>query len=178
MMADALVSLITITLLVCLFYGPWQTVCIDAARQHIFARRDAMFDLARNGKLEFGSEEYRTVREFFQRSIRFAHEATWIRVAFTYRSLEKLGALSSESKVLQALARIDDVDTRQQVSELVNEAIFALIAAMVFRSAILIFFGVVAVTCGGITKAVMALPKWVSATMRAEAENSATASSI
>jgi hypothetical protein len=178
MMADALVSLVTITLLVCLFYGPWQTVCIDAARQYIFERRDAVFDLARAGKLDFGSEEYGVIRESFQRSIRFAHEATWIRMAFTFRALHKLGALSRQSAVHQAIARIDDAEIRREVLKLVNEATLALIVAMIFRSSILIIFGLIAFTCGGITKAMRAIPKNVSTVIQAETENSAAASLV
>src|SRR5262245_42077518 len=71
---QALIGLASLTALVVVLYGPWQEVCTDIARQIIFEKRDAIFDLAHNGKLSFDSPEYGTIRSALQSSIRFAHE--------------------------------------------------------------------------------------------------------
>lgn len=67
--------------LLVLLYGPWQWICTDMARQAMFRERDAVFDMARRGDLDFASPEYRTIREEINNMIRFAHRLTWVRLA-------------------------------------------------------------------------------------------------
>ena len=46
MYADALLSLLSLTLFLTAFYGPWQAVCTDWGRHVIFENRDKIFDMA------------------------------------------------------------------------------------------------------------------------------------
>ena len=54
--AEALVGLVTLAALLCLFYGPWQALCTDLSRQFIFEGRDQLFDMALAGRLDFDSD--------------------------------------------------------------------------------------------------------------------------
>ena len=80
--ANAVISLLALALFVCLFYGPWQAVCTDWARQILFEKRDKLFDMAMAGKLHFASEEYKSIRRMLESMIRFAHHLTWPKLLF------------------------------------------------------------------------------------------------
>ncbi|OFX12428.1 MAG: hypothetical protein A2516_10075 [Alphaproteobacteria bacterium RIFOXYD12_FULL_60_8] len=71
-----LAFVVALTFLLCLFYGPWQSLVVDWARDRIFAERDAVFDLAAEGRLAFSDPVYRRIREGFNLAIRRAHLLT------------------------------------------------------------------------------------------------------
>jgi len=70
-----------------LFYGPWQTMCVDWARQLMFEARDRLFDAAASGDIAFDSKEYRKSRETFEGMIRFCHIFTWPRLILLWISI-------------------------------------------------------------------------------------------
>jgi hypothetical protein len=129
MAADALVSLATLIAFACLFYGPWQAVCTDAARQLIFERRDALFDLARAGQLDFASPEYKAVRRIMEGMIRYAHELTWVRLWFLSRI-----SVEHESPLMNVIGSIKDPLTKEKVETLLRECTTVLIATMAAKS--------------------------------------------
>lgn len=61
-------------------YGPWQTYCVDRARQRMFEVRDKLFDMAANGELSFSDPVYRELRLWIELNIRFAHKLAWPRL--------------------------------------------------------------------------------------------------
>jgi hypothetical protein len=153
MAADALVSLVTLVLFACLFYGPWQAVCTDWARQLIFEKRDHLFDLAAQGKLDFASAEYRTTRKLLEGMIRFAHILTWPRLvmAICFRH-------HSDPGVDKMITRIEDPVTRERVSELVFEASTDLLAMIALKSifvAPIAFVVCVVAVCSSSVKSVL-----------------------
>jgi hypothetical protein len=131
--ADAVISLFGLTLFACLFYGPWQAVCTDWARQIVFEKRDRLFDLAADGRLQFSSDEYRLLRSGFEGMIRFAHELTWPRLLFYAKLRHRMG-IADDHSLAQATARIEDAEAREQVNELVFEATIVLIVMMALKS--------------------------------------------
>jgi hypothetical protein len=133
MAADALVSLAALIAMACLFYGPWQAVCTDVARQVIFERREALFDLARVGKLDFASPEYKSVRRSMEGLIRYAHELTWVSLFF-YHQVKMKNDLKRDSSVIRAVASIPDPLVREKVESLLFECTVALIAMMAAKS--------------------------------------------
>ena len=80
MIADSLCALVALSGFLVLFYGPWQSVCTDVARQLMFEQRDKIFDMARSGVIEFDSREYRRVRISIEQNIRYAHELTFAKL--------------------------------------------------------------------------------------------------
>jgi hypothetical protein len=131
---NALFSLLLILLIGILIYGPWQKVCTAYARQIMFEKRDAIFDMAREGKLSFDSREYRTIRTLLERSIRFAHEAT-LPSLFVFWAMLMLRRERIQKPELQvAIERIADPETRERVQELVYDAVDALLIMTIFKS--------------------------------------------
>jgi hypothetical protein len=132
--ADAIVTLFVLLLFACLFYGPWQAVCTDLARQLVFERRDRLFDLAASNRLAFDSEEYRKIRLTLEGMIRFAHSLTWPRLLmillFRRRTLDR----DSTPRIAETIASIKDATVRKQVFDLVAEATTSLVVMMMLKS--------------------------------------------
>jgi hypothetical protein len=134
--ADALIGLALLVLFFVVFYGPWQGVCTDLARQLIFERRDRLFDLAADGKLSFHSEQYRSLRAGLEGLIRFAHELTWPQLLLLqimhkrYEGAVPAAGLTTD----QAIAKIDDPETKKEVQKLLSDSISCLLLMMMLKS--------------------------------------------
>ena len=114
----AVEGIVSAACLLIILYGPWQWICTDMARQAMFSERDAMFDLARRGQLDFGSPEYRTIREEINNLIRFAHRLTWVRLAmFMFFTRGKTGG-GIPARI--AAKGIKDEKTRQDVLTIIG----------------------------------------------------------
>jgi hypothetical protein len=132
MYAEAFWGVLAFGACLAVFYGPWQSLCTDWARQMIFESRDGIFDLAREGKLDFNSREYRQIRRSLETLIRFAHEFTWIHfcvlsAAMGYRQ-------STPSELSKAIEQISDEVTKAKVKRLVAKAQRSMILMMVWKS--------------------------------------------
>lgn len=137
---EVLCSLIFLVLLVWLFYGPWQEICADTARQKIFEARDNVFDLAAEGHLDFSEDTYLVIREHFQILIRFAHSTSWVRgILFSMLVDKDRKSVSKKNVVFDALDRINDAKLREEVRAEVSSAHKAILRLMVERSVILLF---------------------------------------
>lgn len=119
--AYAFGSLACIGILVFGFYVLWRDFTIDRARQEVFARRDAIFDIARDGGLSFESDEYRAVRDWLNGLIRHMHRFSVWRLILLFRRGSARGGVS----VLDAIASIEDPEVRAQVQRHVGAASFA-----------------------------------------------------
>lgn len=167
MPADALITLILLAALLVLFYGPWQDFCTEFARQMIFRRRDKLFDLAADGRLDFASEEYRALRSSLENLIRFAHEVTWPHIAILLfvakRHRAEVYSNSFGPLPSQAVARIKDPETRAIAAQLVDESMTALLVVILLRSLIigpsLLLFLAGAVCVRGINNVLIPFPK-------------------
>lgn len=137
MLAEALITLALLFLLFVLFYGPWQEVCTDYTRQIIFERRDRLFDMATSGKLDFNSEEYRTMRSTLEGCIRYAHDLTWpLLIIILASNNPERAPTSGVLSPSQALAKISNPDTRQLAKRQMDESIGALLIMAAMKSAI------------------------------------------
>jgi hypothetical protein len=133
--SSSLIALAGISALAVLVYGPWQDVCTAFARQVMFEKRDAIFDLAASGKLSFSDANYRTIRALLEKSIRFAHEISIPRLAFYYfifRCQRK--ELADKPELLKAVDRIKDQETRDEVHRLVRDSLNALMLMAIVKS--------------------------------------------
>jgi hypothetical protein len=105
MNVQALYGLLAIAGILLLFYGPWQTFCVDVFRQYSFHQRDKLFDLAADGQVDFDSTEYRTARSNIEATIRFAHKATFARVMFLWKFCPELGKGSIDPSLSEPYAK-------------------------------------------------------------------------
>lgn len=135
---DSILGLISLSLLLALLYGPWQHVCTDFARQIIFEKRDAIFDLAAAGKMDFNSESYKNIRLSLERLIRFAHVLTFPRFFFL-RKFSPMVSMSTPRRIEVAIAAIEDLETRKLVTEYKLDCDRALLLMMLLKSPLTLF---------------------------------------
>ena len=132
---NAIYALAALSAVAVIIYGPWQEVCTAYARQVVFEKRDAIFDIAAAGGLSFNSDEYRTIRILLEKTIRFAHEITVPRLVFYYVLLRLRGRkISGSPELIKVIERITDTETRAAVSRLVEEALDALAIMALLKS--------------------------------------------
>jgi hypothetical protein len=156
---QALIGLGSLAALIVILYGPWQEICTDIARQIVFEKRDAIFDLAHSGKLSFNSREYGTIRSSLQASIRFAHELTLPR--FLVMAVGLWTRHPEDNDLSRAIRRIADPVTRNQVETLVKEAYRALFLMMVAKSPALLLLVVLLLLPGLIVLRYLPIPNRV-----------------
>lgn len=150
MAANALLCLLTLLVLGVVLYGPWQWICTDWARQVVFEKRDAIFDLAADGQLDFRSDEYQTIRGSLQKLIRFAHALTLPRMIFAAPALPQVGPKEIVAANLDgAVDRIKDPEVRKLVLQHVRDAQGAMAIMIFVKSPVFLvlcpFFIIVAV---------------------------------
>jgi len=152
MIEDALISFLALVSILLVFYGPWQGVCADYARQVVFEKRDKLFDYAREGRIDFNSQEYKAIRSGLETSIRFAHDITFIR--FIYLSMclkEETQHVGKEpatkSSLLTIAYSIQEDSLRNDVVSLVHEAQRAIVFSMAARSLVFICLVPIVLIC-------------------------------
>lgn len=133
MISDALVSLVLLMLLICFAYGPWQWLWTDIARQTMFEKRDQLFDMALAGRLDFASDEYRTIRASLEQTIRFAHLLTLPRLIFSSLTTGRTDRMET-SGMERALAQISDPQASMDVRTIINGADDVMICAIAAKS--------------------------------------------
>lgn len=115
-------------------YGPWQTYCEDSARQDLFDARNAIFDLAADGNLSFGSPEYKTIRSALNCFIRYAHHLTWPRLIAYVLFMPKP---EHTGVIGEMISRIENEETRLSVEHQMGKASRALLLLLIYRAPIL-----------------------------------------
>jgi len=131
-------------LFIAIFYGLWQTLCVDWARQEMFEARNALFKLAEEGKWSFETEAYRNVRLHIELMIRFAHCISWPRLVL-YRFLAPLAPRKDLPDFKKLIGSIDNEDVRREVEEQLTKVVIAVVKLALWRSAILILFTAVVI---------------------------------
>jgi hypothetical protein len=127
--------LLSIAVLICFFYGPWQWLVIDVLRQNLFLLRDEIFLLAAHGKIGFDSDEYKAVRDRFNAMIRYAHSVSAAHViAFLLIKPND----NKEFNIMDIAARIPDPDAAKKVLESYQIAMLFTLLAIVTRSLFLL----------------------------------------
>jgi hypothetical protein len=134
---DALVSVALIGAIAAIWYGPWQHLCTDVARQRVFEIRDRLFDMAAEGRLDFSSREYRELRDSLNQSIRFAHLLTWPYFLHMAFALELMRS-PPQSQIRSAIDNLPDPATRIEVRQMIDAANRAMMIMMLAKSIVLI----------------------------------------
>jgi len=134
---EAFASVLVLILLVLAVRGPWKSVCTDYARQVMFECRDAIFDLAREGKISFESTAYKQARLGIERNIRFAHEISVGRLVFYYSHLSRADTpLPTE----RAVGNVGDYSVRTAIESQVATSQRVLLFLMIAKSPMLMIF--------------------------------------
>lgn len=141
MNADEVIAVVLLMGLVAVVYGPWQWACADLMRQACFETRDAIFDLAASGKLDFSSPEYKRLRTSIEGRIRFAHEATiphivWLGAVANVSRRFPSGSIGPADSELAS--GIVDADVRAIVQKRLNDLNQYTIFVLLLRSPILL----------------------------------------
>lgn len=131
---EALVGLVSAALLMAFIYGPWQWYQTDVARQTLFEKRDALFDMAQAGELDFASPHYQVLRQSINAQIRFAHLASWPRLAVFWFFAGRHLDVKRENHVRAAISKIKNDEARKKVERLLAEASVAMLKMMFFKS--------------------------------------------
>lgn len=131
MNADALATLAALAALVIFFYGPWQRICVDTARQIMFEQRDQLFDMARAGLIPFDSPGYQALRESMQRSIRFAHELTMPRMVYL---IFMMPSDRKESETQRVMRSVPENQAWNEARKLVAQSSRILVLSVFARS--------------------------------------------
>lgn len=172
MYADALLGILALTAFAFVFYGPWQSVCTDWARQTIFESRDAVFDMACAGDLSFDSKEYRVIRASLNSLIRFAHEVTWLEFVVVYAALSRSSVLHKDSDLKKALDSIQSDAVRNKLGRLVADAQRAAVLMMAFKSLPLCLVLLATVVSNSIRKRLKPIARSLREKVQLEAETS------
>lgn len=136
--ANAMVSILVLSALLFVVYGPWQWACTDYARQHLFEARDKIFDMAADGRLSFKSHEYRTIRRSLELNIRFAHDLTLPN--FLLLLFLRKDRLTEKSELHRAIENLPP-EVRTEVERTVHDAMKTLVVMMFVKSPVAVILG-------------------------------------
>ena len=134
---DAFFAVLCIVGVLAIFYGPWQGLCVEFCRQIIFEQREKLFDLAADGRMDFRSEEYRHLRDFLNKSIRFSHDLTFWRFIANQALLRDFPR-PDPSTVSVALS-IEDRQVQKEALSIVSKTSDALLLSMSAKSLFALF---------------------------------------
>lgn len=140
---QAIETLIALSLLGVLTYGPWQWACADLARQRMFKNRDELFDMARRGELDFRSDSYRNIRMEMNNMIRFAHGLTWVRLALLAVAIRN--GKTAPAPIYASIKDIGNIAVRNRVRALVADSERAAVLMILYRSPVLIILSIVTI---------------------------------
>jgi len=135
--ANAVVLLALIFILVIWFYGPWQSLCVDWARERMFAARNAIFDMAMEGRLDFQSPEYRQLRYYIEGNIRFCHRISWPTLVILSASVRRVSTPNIKS-MSELVATFPNEDDRKAIRRQTDDIAWTIVRLLVFRSAALL----------------------------------------
>ena len=116
-LVDAAVSIIFLILFLIIFYGPWNWVCVDWARQSLFEKRDKLFDMAIKGEINFNSPAYKDTRETLNGLIRFAHKLTLPKMLFLL--FYRRNAFPEKFDAIKEINKISNEETRAKIINII-----------------------------------------------------------
>ncbi|MCB1985557.1 MAG: hypothetical protein H6936_09115 [Burkholderiales bacterium] len=125
-------------LLMWFFNGPWQSILVDMTRQRLFEARDNLFLHAADGRIEFDSEAYCTIRNHFNKSIRFCHKINLISLLIVnFSENGQHTDLKTNNSVFNIITNIQDIELRKKIEDTLIEATSSVILLIVLRSPLL-----------------------------------------
>jgi hypothetical protein len=129
-----IINLLLLFGLICFIYGPYQNLIVDIFRQRLFVIRDEIFDLAKDGKLDFADTRYRTIRSSIELDIRFLHSTTLPRVLLAGLFMN---SGNTPSSVSVAISSIEDPELRQTLQNYRRDASLYVLGSAGLRSPVI-----------------------------------------
>ncbi len=124
--------LIALGIFVAVFYGPWQTLCVDWARQRMFEARDKLFNVACEGDIDFASSEYREVRLTIERMIRFCHHLSWPRLLLM--QVAPRDAFADRPGIRETIAAMPAGRAKAEIEKALGRVSYAIVLCVLSRS--------------------------------------------
>jgi hypothetical protein len=134
-------SALSLIVLVFVMFVLWPNQRVDLFRQRMFALRDELFDFALDGHIGFDDPAYRLLRNLMNGTIRYAHNLTPYRTAMSYlqwKFARNAPTNGWSSAWVQAVKRIQDSDTRNQLEIFHSRANMLVISQLVLSPGLLI----------------------------------------
>lgn len=126
---------LALILLMLFFRGPWQSILIDIMRQRLFEARDHLFMHAVNGKIDFNSNVYQSLRNDLNSSIRLCHESRFsYLLAYKIITSEKGNDQQKTSSIFDVIKKIEDAELRLEIEEAFFETTGLMVFFMILRS--------------------------------------------
>jgi hypothetical protein len=141
--ASVAVLLVLVLIFAGWFYGPWQTLCVDWARERMFEARNEIFDMAADRRLSFASPAYRQIRLRIESAIRFSHRTSWPTLVLLAIGWRKV-SIPKFPPMQELLNALPDDATRRDVRRQVDTVAWTLMRMIVYRSMILLVLYVIA----------------------------------
>jgi hypothetical protein len=128
---DGLALLLVVGALASLFWGPWQHLSIDTARQELFRQRARLLYVALEGRISFNDESYRETRRTINSLIRNAHELTLPRILLLYFFPRKN---THQPRLRQVVSAIDDAQVKDEVEHILFSCAVEVIHMILYRN--------------------------------------------
>ena len=139
MLIQLLELLSGVAILVLFFRYPWQSILVDMTRQRLFEIRDDIFIYAADGRINFNSKVYGSLRDRLNSSIRYCHKVSFSTVmAAVAVQDEPAKPQRQEKSLLDIVSDIEDADLRNDLEKKAIEATLFLAALMILRSPVLL----------------------------------------
>jgi hypothetical protein len=133
MNVDAAIAILLILMNLVIFLC-LRNLLTSMTRQLLFESRDALFDLATEGLIDFSSPEYRAIRGSFEKLIRYAHDLSLTQFLIFRWHMKRNEYVPQESELALAVRNIRNEETRRRVHELVSKAHNAMFWLMIGKS--------------------------------------------
>lgn len=162
MMTDAFLGFMCIAASLSIFYGPWQALCTDVARQVIFEQRDILFDMALRSEIEFESIEYRAIRTKMESLIRFAHELSLAKYIYLVIFFPMVRQIEDGNSMLSIAEAIGSDEVRARIQNIVVKSYGIILGMMIFKSIfVIILLPILTIICifGIIVRSIMSWMK-------------------
>ncbi|WP_401742086.1 hypothetical protein [Stenotrophomonas geniculata] len=129
-------GLLCIALVVKAVFFDYSASAIALARHDLFRLRDRLFEIAESGELKFDDRAYLGVRALINGYIQYAHRLTFSQMVMTKIVMAWKGQKSDGINWTKELSKLP-AQARDQVNEVLHEAIVTMLRLMVTRSPLL-----------------------------------------
>lgn len=128
---EVLVFFVSLGIVISIFMGPYQWLWVEVTRQKLFEARDAIFDMAAEGKLRFDDPAYVDLRKSLNIMIRCAHRVGLIRTIFV-SVIAHVGA--EPTRAGRAVGLISDRNVADEVQAIMSRADRAIVRLIIWRN--------------------------------------------
>lgn len=130
------IGILCIALVVKAVFFDYSASAIAIARHDLFRLRDRLFELAESGALKFDDRPYLAVRALVNGYIQYAHRLTFSQMLMTKMVMSWKGHKSKGIDWSNEIAKLP-APVREQVNEVLHEAVVTMLRLMVTRSPLL-----------------------------------------